>query len=205
MPRFVRAGAGRAPAECRSTPRRSRGSPTTRCISKCGDCRPTYETVEALVFPEIAGVVDNPAPVRQQWNGETWTASWPLSAQRSASPASFPLVLRFGEGRNLRVIAQLATAWPDGEVANASAAGPDAVGAAQPAWLPHRAAVRLVRRRDPEPHALRVPGVVVEDSRGHAARGRLAPALGRRAGLHRGRRAVVPRAGRAADRGACRR
>ena len=61
---------------------------------------------EAEVFPEIAGVVDNPAPVRQQWNGETWTASWPLSAQRSDSPASFPLVLIFGDGRNLRVVAQ---------------------------------------------------------------------------------------------------
>ncbi len=37
---------------------------------------------EAAVFPEIAGVVDNPAPVRQQWNGETWTRE--LAALRAA-------------------------------------------------------------------------------------------------------------------------
>lgn len=81
---------------------------------------------EAIVFPEIAGVVDNPAPVRQQWNGDTWTASWPLSAQRSESPSRLPLVLRFDEGRNLRVVANVANAWSDGGIANASAAGPDA-------------------------------------------------------------------------------
>jgi thiol:disulfide interchange protein len=66
---------------------------------------------QAEVFPEIAGIVDNPAPLRQQWNGDTWTASWPLSAQRSESPASLPLVLRFEGGSNLRVVANLATAW----------------------------------------------------------------------------------------------
>ena len=91
---------------------------------------------EAQVFPEIAGVVDNPAPVRQQWNGETWTASWPLSAQRSASPSSLPLVLRFGDEGSLRVVARLATAWPDSEVANASGAGPDAAAPlSQPGFL----------------------------------------------------------------------
>jgi len=80
------------------------------------------QNVEAQVFPEVAGVVDNPAPVRQQWNGDTWTASWPLSAQRSASPDRIPLVLSFGEGRTLRVTARLATAWPGAEAANAPAA-----------------------------------------------------------------------------------
>ena len=83
---------------------------------------------EALVFPEIAGVVDNAAPVEQQWNGDTWKASWPLSAQRSASPANLPLVLRFGDEGSLRVVARLATAWPGAEVANTSAAGSGTAG-----------------------------------------------------------------------------
>ena len=96
---------------------------------------------QAEVFPEIAGVVDNPAPVRQQWNGETWTASWPLSAQRSASPASLPLVLRF-DGHNLRVVAKLSTAWPGADTATTPASPPsspssvgDASALSQPGFL----------------------------------------------------------------------
>jgi len=84
----------------------------------------TVRGVHAEVFPEIAGVVDNPAPVRQQWNGETWSASWPLSAQRSASPESFPLVLRFDGGSNLRAVANLATSWSGADDASKSGAPP---------------------------------------------------------------------------------
>jgi thiol:disulfide interchange protein/DsbC/DsbD-like thiol-disulfide interchange protein len=73
---------------------------------------------DALVFPEIPGVVDNPAPVTQRWDGETWQASWPLSAQRSASPPNFPLVLVFEGGPNLRVDARITGDWPTAEAAS---------------------------------------------------------------------------------------
>jgi thiol:disulfide interchange protein len=62
-------------------------------------------------FPEIAGVVDNPAPVTQRWNGATLQARWPISAQRSEGPATFPLVLAFDEGSNLRVVTAVRTDW----------------------------------------------------------------------------------------------
>ncbi len=65
----------------------------------------------ASVFPEIAGVVDNPAPVAQTWTGDVWQARWPLSAQRSESPATLPLVLVFDGGPNLRVETRV-TGWP---------------------------------------------------------------------------------------------
>jgi thiol:disulfide interchange protein/DsbC/DsbD-like thiol-disulfide interchange protein len=64
----------------------------------------------ATLFPEISGVLDNPAPVTQQWDGPVWQARWPLSAQRSGSPAALPLVLVFDGGPNLRVEAQV-TGW----------------------------------------------------------------------------------------------
>lgn len=78
----------------------------------------------ATVFPEIAGVVDNPAPVEQRWDGERWHARWPLSAQRSESPTTFPLVLAFEGGTNLRVVANLATPWPVASAAAASLTTP---------------------------------------------------------------------------------
>jgi thiol:disulfide interchange protein DsbD len=65
---------------------------------------------QAAVFPEIAGVVDNPAPVTQQWDGGNWQGRWPLSAQRSASPDVLPLVLNFDGGASFRVEARV-TGW----------------------------------------------------------------------------------------------
>jgi thiol:disulfide interchange protein DsbD len=65
---------------------------------------------QITVFPEIAGVVDNPAEVSRQWDGTVWRASWPLSAQRSESPATMQLVLAFEGGPNLRVTAAI-TGW----------------------------------------------------------------------------------------------
>ena len=67
----------------------------------------------ATVFPEVPGVVDNPAPVTQSWSGSEWQARWPISAQRSESPAAMPLVLAFEDGPNLRLIATLSTPWPE--------------------------------------------------------------------------------------------
>jgi thiol:disulfide interchange protein/DsbC/DsbD-like thiol-disulfide interchange protein len=75
----------------------------------------------AVVFPEIAGVVDNPAQVTQSWDGSTWQARWPISAQRSESPTAMPLVLAFEDGTNLRVAAAVATGWPGDTGASAPA------------------------------------------------------------------------------------
>jgi thiol:disulfide interchange protein DsbD len=80
----------------------------------------TVRDREATVFPEIAGVLDNPAPFTQTWNGDVWQARWPLSAQRSESPASLPLVLVFDGGPNLRVETKV-TGW------SAATADPGAV------------------------------------------------------------------------------
>jgi thiol:disulfide interchange protein DsbD len=67
---------------------------------------------EATLFPELAGVVENAAPVSQGWQGEVWQASWPLSAQRSESPPRMPMVLGFAGGPAWRVEAQVVGAWP---------------------------------------------------------------------------------------------
>jgi thiol:disulfide interchange protein DsbD len=73
---------------------------------------PALKGRNATVFPEIAGVVDNPAPVTQSWNGNEWQARWPISSQRSESPDAMPLVLAFDGGHNARVVATLNTPWP---------------------------------------------------------------------------------------------
>ena len=91
----------------------------------------TLRNVRARVFPEIAGVVDNPAPVDQSWHGGLWRARWPLSAQRSESPQSLPLVLAFEDGQNVRVDAKVTSAWPNGP--DAAATSPAATTAAGPA------------------------------------------------------------------------
>ncbi|WP_231402388.1 protein-disulfide reductase DsbD family protein [Caenimonas aquaedulcis] len=62
-------------------------------------------------FPETPEVIETAAPWTQAWNGATWTASIPLSAQRSASPNVLPVVLASGtEGwrTELKVVGQ----WP---------------------------------------------------------------------------------------------
>ncbi len=45
------------------------------------------------LFPETSEVIDNAAQWPQAWNGSVWTATIPLSAQRSASPSLMPVVL----------------------------------------------------------------------------------------------------------------
>jgi thiol:disulfide interchange protein DsbD len=89
---------------------------------------------EAQVFPELAGVVENPAPVSQQWQGDLWQARWPLSAQRSESPERMPLVLGFAGARPLRIEARVQGAWPGAPpaAAPAAAAPPVAVVASAP-------------------------------------------------------------------------
>lgn len=79
------------------------------------------------MYPETAEVLENGAKLdldkadkatakwAQAWKGDVWTASFPLSAQRSASPEAMPLVLTADGKTALRVQAQIeggASAWP---------------------------------------------------------------------------------------------
>jgi len=57
----------------------------------------TWQGRELGVFPETPGVVQTAASPAQQWqDGGVWTASVPLSPQRSESPEPLPLVLTEG-------------------------------------------------------------------------------------------------------------
>jgi thiol:disulfide interchange protein/DsbC/DsbD-like thiol-disulfide interchange protein len=78
---------------------------------------------DAEVFPETGGVVENAAPVSQQWIGDAWQGRWLLSSQRSESPAKLPLVLAFADGANLRVIAGV-SGWPEANAAGAASTPP---------------------------------------------------------------------------------
>ncbi len=80
------------------------------------------------VYPEVANVLE-PAtapqasdalastlsatlpPATQHWQGNTWSATAPLSSQRDSSPASLALVLVSGT-QNLRVHATITGTWP---------------------------------------------------------------------------------------------
>jgi thiol:disulfide interchange protein DsbD len=75
----------------------------------------------AELFPELPGVVDNPATVTLEWSGDLLRASWPLSTQRSDSPANLPMVLVFDHRTLLRVNVRIAGPWP-GDSAGAVAA-----------------------------------------------------------------------------------
>jgi thiol:disulfide interchange protein len=67
------------------------------------------QTLDA--FPETAEVVNPSAPWQQAWQGAVWTATLPLSAQRSASPAQLPLVLTAGQS-GWRVELPVRGTWP---------------------------------------------------------------------------------------------
>ncbi|MBS0318202.1 MAG: thioredoxin family protein, partial [Proteobacteria bacterium] len=71
------------------------------------------------VFPETPEVIDNAASVTQQsqqWQGDVWTASLPLSRDRSASPARFPVVLAAADAgepsAGWRADARVSGVWP---------------------------------------------------------------------------------------------
>ena len=48
-------------------------------------------------FPETGNVTEPAAPVRQDWQGATWTALAPLTPHRLESPAVMPLVVAFND------------------------------------------------------------------------------------------------------------
>ncbi|HXD39064.1 MAG TPA: thioredoxin family protein [Ramlibacter sp.] len=62
-------------------------------------------------FPETSEVIETAGKWTQAWQGDTWTARVPLSAQRAASPAVMPLVLAVGN-RGWRTEAKVIGQWP---------------------------------------------------------------------------------------------
>jgi thiol:disulfide interchange protein/DsbC/DsbD-like thiol-disulfide interchange protein len=65
------------------------------------------------IFPEIAGVLQNATPPKTSWAGGTWTARLPLDSQRSASPATVPVVLVApSQAAGVQVDVTVAGAWP---------------------------------------------------------------------------------------------
>jgi len=84
----------------------------TEAISLRMDNLPTALRGKTLeFFPESPEVIDNAARWTQSWDGPVWTASIPLSAQRSNSPPMMPVVLAF-EGSGHRAELQVQGTWP---------------------------------------------------------------------------------------------
>ena len=67
------------------------------------------------------------APTAQAWQGDVWTATMPLAAQRSASPQVLPITLIAGT-QSLHVALPVQGQWPTGAAATGGA--PDATAAA---------------------------------------------------------------------------
>ncbi len=187
-------------------PRPRRAWTTVRWPSKCAACPSRCAAGTRPCSPRSRASWTIPRPVQQAWDGDRWQARWPLSAQRSASPAELPLVLAFDGGRNLRVIASV-TAWPDSVATGAAPgiAGQDAgVALNQPGFLTALLFALLGGViLNLMPCVFPVLSLKVLSLTQHA--GSRARALEQRAGLHRGRGAGLPGAGRPADRGARRR
>ncbi len=102
-----------------------------------GDLPAALRGKNLQLFPETPEVLENGAKLQsdgaqaakataswqQAWAGDVWTASFPISAQRSASPALMPLVLT-ADGQNAyRVQATVDGAWP--KVAAAAQVSPE--------------------------------------------------------------------------------
>jgi thiol:disulfide interchange protein len=62
-------------------------------------------------FPETSEVIETSAPWTQAWDGKTWTAQVPLSANRSQSPDVMPIVLTQGN-QGWSINAQVKGTWP---------------------------------------------------------------------------------------------
>ena len=68
-------------------------------------------------FPETPEVIETAGAWTQAWDGGVWTASVPLSPQRSQSPQPMPLVVALDDGAqrlSWRTEAQVTSAWPQG-------------------------------------------------------------------------------------------
>jgi thiol:disulfide interchange protein DsbD len=62
-------------------------------------------------FPETGEVIETAARWTQEWKGAVWNARVPLSAQRSASPTTMPVVL-VADGQGFRAELKVVGAWP---------------------------------------------------------------------------------------------
>lgn len=78
------------------------------------------------LYPETGSVIEPAAAWQQAWQGAVWTASVPLSGQRTESPASMPLVVALGDAA-YRIDAPVKGPWP---AVAAAAAVPPALEAA---------------------------------------------------------------------------
>jgi thiol:disulfide interchange protein len=68
---------------------------------------------ELAFFAEIAGVIEHAAKVTGRWDGATWQADVPISAQRFESPTQMHAVLTTpGVAAGTRVNLAIAGAWP---------------------------------------------------------------------------------------------
>ncbi|GAA4417388.1 protein-disulfide reductase DsbD family protein [Acidovorax lacteus] len=63
------------------------------------------------LFAETAGVIETAATPTQGWKDGVWTATLPLSAQRSAAPEPLPVVLAL-QGQGLRAELPVQGGWP---------------------------------------------------------------------------------------------
>ena len=66
---------------------------------------------ELAFFPETGGVIEPAAKWTQNWQADRWTAQIPLSAQRSESPTSMPVVVALGAD-SFRIEAPVKSGWP---------------------------------------------------------------------------------------------
>ncbi len=74
-------------------------------------------------FPEVAGVIQNAAPIVAEWKGSQWQAQVPLDPQRSESPKLIPAVLTAeGQAVGIGVEVAMAGPWPAVAVSAAPAA-----------------------------------------------------------------------------------
>jgi thiol:disulfide interchange protein DsbD len=75
----------------------------------------TWQSNTLDFFPETPEVIETAARWTQIWQGATWTASVPISAQRQASPSTMPFVLASqsnGERMGFVTTAPVTGPWP---------------------------------------------------------------------------------------------
>ena len=93
---------------------------------------PAWQGKTLNFFPETAGVINNAAVLQARWQGSQWQATVPLDAQRSASPATMPAVLRLSQDQGSVVVTLAVTGpWP-AVVAPAPYPGLDSAAAERP-------------------------------------------------------------------------
>lgn len=63
-------------------------------------------------FPEIGEVIQPAGPWQQAWQGDTWTATVPLSSERRASPGMMPVVVALNQQVAYRIEAPVSGDWP---------------------------------------------------------------------------------------------